>query len=103
MFRDFLKAGLRRTVLTLRHMQRFPLEPWLPQVQVPTLVVGGKHDRIVPIWSIGRTTALLPQGRVAVIQEAAHVPNYTHPKQLAALVCKFAVSSNPSDSHLSSG
>lgn len=103
MFRDFLKAGLRRTVLTLRHMQRFPLEPWLPQVQVPTLVVGGKHDRIVPMWSIGRATALLPQGRVAVIPEAAHVPNYTHPEQLAALVRKFVVSSNRSDSHLSSG
>ena len=94
MFQDFLKAGLRRTVLTLRHMQRFSLETWLPQVQVPTLVVGGKHDRIVPMWSIGRATALLPQGRVAVIQEAAHVPNYTHPEQLAALVRKFAVSSN---------
>ncbi len=103
MFRDFLKAGLRRTVLTLRHMQQSPLEPWLPQVHVPALVVGGKHDRIVPMWAIGRATALLPRGRVAVIQEAAHVPNYTHPQQLAALVRKFAVSSNPSDDHLSAG
>jgi 2-hydroxy-6-oxonona-2,4-dienedioate hydrolase len=94
MFRDFLKAGLRRTVLTLRSLQRFPLEPWLPQMQVPTLVVGGRHDRIVPMWSIGRVTALLPQGRVAVIPEAAHVPNYTHPEQLAALVRRFVVSSN---------
>ncbi len=94
MFRDFLKAGLRRTVLTLRHMQRSPLETWLPQVQVPALVVGGKHDRIVPMSAIGRATALLPQGQVAVIQEAAHVPNYTHPEQLAALVRTFAARSN---------
>lgn len=92
MFRDFLKAGLRRTVLTLRQMQRSPLEPWLPQVHVPALVVGGKHDRIVPISAIGRVTAMLPQGQVAVIQEAAHVPNYTHPEQLAALVRRFVES-----------
>jgi 2-hydroxy-6-oxonona-2,4-dienedioate hydrolase len=94
MFKDLLKAGLRRTVLTLRNMQRFPLEPRLPQVQVPALVVGGKHDRIVPMWSIGRVTALLPQGRVAVLAEAAHVPNYTHPQQMAALVRAFVDSTS---------
>ena len=92
LFQDFLKAGLRRTVLTLRKMQQCPLEPWLPQVQMPAIVVGGKHDRIVPMWSIGRVTALLPQGQVAVLPEAAHVPNYTHPEQMAALVRAFVES-----------
>jgi len=32
---------------------------------------------------------LLPLGRVAIIQDAAHVPNYSHPARLTALVRAF--------------
>jgi 2-hydroxy-6-oxonona-2,4-dienedioate hydrolase len=95
MFKDFLKAGPRRTILTLRNLQRCPLEPWLPQVDVPALVVRGGRDRIIPMWWVDRVAELLPQGRVAVIPGAAHVPNYSHPKRLAALVRAFVVSSEP--------
>ena len=92
MFQDFLKTGLRRTVLTLRSLQLCPLEPWLPQVDVPALVVRGGRDRIVPGWWAGRVAALLPQGQAAVIPEAAHVPNYSHPEHMAALVRAFVES-----------
>ncbi len=94
MFQDFLKAGLRRTLLTLRNLQQCPLEPWLPRVHVPALVVRGGRDRIVPRWSADRVAALLPQGGLAMIPEAAHVPNYSHPARLAALVRAFVESSN---------
>ena len=101
MFRDFLKAGLRRTVLTLRSLQRCPLERWLPQAHVPALVVTGGCDRIVPRWWVDRVAELLPQGRVAVITEAAHVPNYSHPERMAALVRAFVASSDPSSTQTS--
>ena len=93
-FRDFLKAGPRRTVLTLRNLQRCPLEPWLPRVDVPALVIRGEHDRIAPTWWVDRVAALLPKGRAAMIAEAAHVPNYSHPKRLAVLVRAFVESAN---------
>lgn len=83
------QAGLRRTVLTLRNMQQCRLEAWLPRVNVPALVVGGGRDRIVPMSWIGRVTALLPLGRVAVIKDAKHVSNFSHPTRLAALVREF--------------
>lgn len=89
MFRDFLKAGLRRTLLTLRNLQQCPLEPWLPQVNVRALVVRGGRDRIVPRWSADRVAALLPRGGLAVIPEAAHVPNYSHPARMTTLVRGF--------------
>jgi 2-hydroxy-6-oxonona-2,4-dienedioate hydrolase len=94
MFRDFLKAGPRRTILTLRNLQQCPLEPWLPRVDVPALVVRGERDRIVPMWWVNRVAELLPQGQAAVIPEAAHVPNYSHPACLAALVRAFVESGN---------
>lgn len=89
MFQDFLKAGLRRTLLTLRGLLRFDLEAWLPQSDTPALVVGGGQDRIVPAWWINRVAALLPQGRATVIEAAGHVPNFSHPEPLAALVRCF--------------
>jgi pimeloyl-ACP methyl ester carboxylesterase len=95
MFQDFLRTGLRRTVLTLRSLQRCPLEAWLPQVDVPALVVAGGRDRIVPRWWVDRVAALLPQGQAAVIPEAAHVPNYSHPERMAALVRAFIDSTDP--------
>jgi pimeloyl-ACP methyl ester carboxylesterase len=92
MFEDLWKAGLRRTILTLRSLQQCRLEAWLPRVDVPALVVGGGRDRIVPMSWIGRVAALLPQGGVAVLREARHVPNFSHPEQLAALVRGFVAS-----------
>ena len=58
----------------------------------PVLVIRGEHDRIVPEWWAERVAALLPRARVAAIPEAAHVPNYSHPVQLAALVRRFVES-----------
>ena len=94
MFQDFLKAGPRRTLVTLRNLQQCPLEPWLPQVDLPALVIRGERDRIAPMWWVERVAALLPQGQAAVIPEAAHVPNYSHPRRLAALVRGFVKSSD---------
>jgi len=86
---DFWKAGLKRTVLTLRRLQQFRLEEWLPRADVPALVVGGGQDRIVPMWWMRQVGALLPQSEAAVIKEAGHVPNFSHPTRLAALVRAF--------------
>jgi 2-hydroxy-6-oxonona-2,4-dienedioate hydrolase len=92
MLRDFWKAGFRRTVLTLRSLQKFRLEAWLPRADVPALVVGGGQDRIVPAWWVRQVAALLPQSEAAMITEAGHVPNFSHPAKLAALVRAFVES-----------
>jgi pimeloyl-ACP methyl ester carboxylesterase len=89
MFQDFFEAGLRRTLLTLRSLPRCRVEAWLPRVDAPALVVAGGRDRIVPRWWIDHVAALLPQGQVAVITEAGHVSNFTHPARLTSLVRAF--------------
>jgi pimeloyl-ACP methyl ester carboxylesterase len=94
MFQDYLKAGARRTVLTLSSMQQCPLEAWLPHVAVPSLVIRGGRDQIAPRWWIERVVKLLPRGRAAVVTDAGHVPNYSHPARLTALVRAFVENSD---------
>jgi pimeloyl-ACP methyl ester carboxylesterase len=100
MFRDFIKVGLRRTALTLRSLQQCRLEAWLPLVDVPALVIRGRRDRIVPRGWMERVLELLPRGRGVVIRDAAHVPNFSHPARLTALVRAFVENS---DSEIGSG
>lgn len=86
---DYLRAGMVRTVLTLRHGVRDPVVEKLPRVRVPVLVVRGARDPIAPQRWAEELAGRLPRGRLAVIPEAAHVANYTAPEELARLIREF--------------
>ncbi|MDQ3793271.1 MAG: alpha/beta hydrolase [Actinomycetota bacterium] len=73
---DYLDAGLRRSVRTLRYMLEDRIEEKLPRVRVPILVVRGSRDPIVPQRWAEEAASLLPMGRLAVIPGAAHTANY---------------------------
>ena len=73
----------------LERLKNGDLRAALTQVRVPTLVIGGSHDRIIQperLAGAGRP------GRAAATwnsSEAAHVPFLSHPKRFAQLVEEF--------------
>jgi pimeloyl-ACP methyl ester carboxylesterase len=86
---DYRRAGLARTIRTLRHALQDMIESKLPQVQVPSLVVRGARDPIVsPQWAeaVART---LPRGRLVVIPGAAHAVPYSAPVELVQAIEAF--------------
>ena len=87
--RDYLTTGLRRGLQTLRYAIRDRIEDKLPQVHVPTLVVGGARDPVVPQEWVEETARLLPRGRSVMIPGAAHAVNYNAPQELAHVVRMF--------------
>ncbi len=87
--RDYLAFGLRRGWQTLRYALRDRVEDKLPRVDVPALVVRGEHDLICPPAWARQAARLLPHGRLAVLAGAGHIPNYSMPVELAALVLPF--------------
>jgi len=89
MIGDFLHAGIRRTAQTLEYGLQDHIHEHLPHMHIPTLVVRGSHDTIVPQRWAEEATALLPDGKLVVIAGAAHDTNYNSPKELAALVRAF--------------
>ena len=62
----------------------------ITQVDVPTLVVWGERDRVVPI-SVGREyVRLMPNATLEVIKSAGHLVDYEEPVRLARLVANHA-------------
>jgi 2-hydroxy-6-oxonona-2,4-dienedioate hydrolase len=86
---DYQSAGIWRALRTIRIAMNDRIEDKLPHVTVPTLVVRGARDSIVPQYWAEEVTALLPRGQLVVVPRAAHILNYTNPLELARLTVAF--------------
>ncbi len=62
----------------------------LARIDVPTLVIHGDADRIVPLAASGQRTAKLVKGaRLAVIKEGPHCITWTHAEEVNAELLQF--------------
>lgn len=86
---DYRDAGVRHVIGTFVETLRDRIEDKLPHVPMPTLVVRGAHDRLVPQEWAEEVTRLLPAGRLAVVPKAGHMVPYRRPQELAELVTDF--------------
>ena len=60
------------------------------RIDVPTLVIHGDADRIVPIAAAGRRTAKLVKGaRLSVIKDGPHAVSWTHADEVNAELVSF--------------
>ncbi|HEV2194837.1 MAG TPA: alpha/beta hydrolase [Candidatus Acidoferrum sp.] len=60
------------------------------RIDVPTLVIHGDADRIVPIHAAGEKTAKLVKGaRLATIKDGPHAVNWTHAEEVNAELVSF--------------
>ena len=86
---DYLSAGTRRAWRTFRFALEDPIEEKLLHVRVPTLVVRGSRDPIVPQRWAEEAAGLLPVGRLSVIPDAAHTANYGRAAEFGRVVREF--------------
>jgi non-heme chloroperoxidase len=62
----------------------------LARIDVPTLVIHGDADRIVPIKASGEKTAKLVKGaKLVAIKDGPHAVNWTHAEEMNAEVLSF--------------
>ena len=86
---DAWTAGPRVLLRALRNIQLDDVRPLLPQIRVPTLIIWGDRDRLVPIadgWELRR---LIPDSRIAVLRGAAHNAMVDRPADFNRLLCRF--------------
>ena len=86
---DLVRAGPIRSLRTFWYAADDRIEEKLPRLRVPTLVLHGGRDPIVPESWARKVAGLLPEGRLVVVPEAAHAMNYGAPSALARHVAAF--------------
>ncbi|GAA4400797.1 alpha/beta fold hydrolase [Fodinibacter luteus] len=63
---------------------------YLPEVDpIPTLVVWGTRDRLIPAWHAASATSSIEGCRVELFQGAGHFPHLDDPDRFADLVREF--------------
>jgi pimeloyl-ACP methyl ester carboxylesterase len=91
--REYRDAGVYRVFRSLQ-MSFFEdrIEEQLPRMSVPTLVVRGSRDTIVPQRWAEEVVRLLPMGRLAV-PGALHTMNFQQPRELVQVSLPFLLES----------
>ena len=82
--RDYLRAGPRRILATLKDSLRDRMEEKLPSVRVPVTFVTGERDPVSPPEWCERLARLVGLGaRFVAVSGAAHAVPFSHPEPLA--------------------
>ena len=66
-----------------------PIGPRLADLHVPTLVISGEFDPLVPPPLSRRVAAAIPGAQYAVIRRAAHNPMDERPREFNAVLLDF--------------
>jgi 3-oxoadipate enol-lactonase len=63
--------------------------PWLSQIDVPTLLVFGAQDQIIPLDEARLMHSLIPGSRLEIIPNAGHLPNLEQPQTFNEILRNF--------------
>lgn len=89
---DYLRFGIPSTVRMFRALTRYPTLERLLGLRIPTLIVVGDRDPLMPPPSVVREVAAKTDNDSAVlvmIEGAAHAINFSHPAELAHVIRLF--------------
>jgi len=94
-YQHFCRPGARQAYLAVirngigLYGQRYLLLDRLPQIHVPTLIVWGAEDRLLPVSHAHAAAARLPHSRLHVLPECGHCPQMEKPEEFNRLVLDF--------------
>jgi pimeloyl-ACP methyl ester carboxylesterase len=57
---------------------------WLPKIKIPTLIIAGKRDSIIPISCAYEMVKLLPDSELVILDNSCHLPMMEQPEETAA-------------------
>jgi pimeloyl-ACP methyl ester carboxylesterase len=67
----------------------------LPEIEIPTLVVWGLNDQVVPVEAALGYHRLIPHSRLEIFERTGHLPQLERPARFNPLVEEFIESSRP--------
>ncbi|MCA1838371.1 MAG: alpha/beta fold hydrolase, partial [Actinobacteria bacterium] len=92
-FTEATLASLRTAVGTMGQREVFLDQ--LPQLQMPTLIVWGIEDKLLPYWQAKDAAARLQNGSLKLIPNCGHLPHVEQPKQFTSILGDFLSKREP--------
>ena len=86
---DVIRAGPFNLARASRYATGSDLRPTLRQVRIPTLVIWGTKDKLIPLADGQSLAAELPRARLETIEGARHLPMISHPEEVGSLLISF--------------
>ena len=81
--------GTRRAALGFVRSRTAGYEGLLPKIQVPTLIVWGKEDRLLPASDGMRLASEMPGARLVILPDCGHLPQEEVPVAFSSIVAEF--------------
>jgi pimeloyl-ACP methyl ester carboxylesterase len=66
------------------------IAPDLTQIPVPTLLIHGEHDRIIPVDAAQAAAAAIPEAELVVLPDTGHVPTLTRPEKVVEAIDRWS-------------
>lgn len=86
---DAWTAGPLVLARSVWNILRDDIRPLLPRIQVPTLIVWGERDKLVPLKDAWKLRDDIPNARLAVLRGAAHNPMVDRPADFNRILSRF--------------
>lgn len=83
------RTGLIKTAVGIIPPDFEKLTRRFPEIDLPTLLLWGRHDWVVPLDVAERLLAALPRARLEVMEDCGHMPPEELPKESLEIVLKF--------------
>ena len=87
---DAAKMSPDAVVGFLQALHRWNVEAELPGLRVPTVILWGARDVLVPRAGLEKMAGLLPSGELVVWTDAGHSPQLERPDRFVALLAMSA-------------
>jgi pimeloyl-ACP methyl ester carboxylesterase len=87
---SFGRVSAERLQAFIQHMPGYDLEPDLPRITAPTLVIVGRYDPQCPIENSERIAESIPGARLMVCEHSGHFPFIEEPVVFRETVQHFA-------------
>lgn len=86
---DAMRIRLAAVLGNSRAVERWNVVPVLHRLQMPTLIVHGSDDQLVPLGHAQRWRQWLPNSQLVTIQRCGHSPNVERPDVFARALFEF--------------
>jgi pimeloyl-ACP methyl ester carboxylesterase len=86
---DLMQMDLRAHLACLASVGSPDVTAALATIRAPTLLIGGRHDRIMPPETLETAQKLIPNNRVIILEHCGHVPMIEQPTAYHQAVREF--------------